>query len=126
MPFRSLSQKLGAKGHRWLMLEIERNPAWLVRELGEDYGIDMEAELTEYQVKGEILKIQVKSHAQIERREGAVRFSIDRRYLEYADACRYPVVMVAVDVASEQGWYLWLQDWLMQRRAVERGFFSAD
>lgn len=126
MPTRSSQQKIGALGHQMLKLEIERNPVWLARDLGEDYGIDMEAELTENQVRGEILKIQVKSHAGVEHSDGAVKFVVDRRYVEYASVCRYPVVMVVMDTKTEEGWYLWLQDWLMRKRAKEGSSFTTD
>jgi hypothetical protein len=95
------------------MAHVEDHPHWLSRELGEDFGIDAELELTEYGVRGDILKVQIKSSDRIERRDGAVKFLIERKYLEYADACRYPLIMVRVDLESKSAWYLWLQDWLL-------------
>lgn len=108
------------------MAKIERDAHWLARNLGEDYGIDLEAELTENQVRGEILKMQVKSHAGVDHFDGAVKFVLDRRYVEYANACRYPVIMVVIDTNTEEGWYLWLQDWLMRKRANEGSSFNPD
>lgn len=122
MTKRSLSQKIGAVGHRWLMSHIEDNPNWLARELGEDYGIDIEAELTEHGIRGDILKIQIKSTNNIERRPGFVRSIIDRKYVDYATSCRYPVVLVVVDAVAKEAWYLWLQDWILKHRSDEGAF----
>lgn len=98
------------------MAHVEEHPHWLSRELSEDFGIDAEFELTENGVSGDILKVQIKSSEKVERRPGGVEFVIARKYLEYADACRYPFILVRVDVASKEAWFLWLQDWLLAQR----------
>jgi|SRR4030095_14778655 len=102
MSTRTLSQKIGAQGQRLVASLIEKHPHWLARELGEDYGIDLEAELTECGVRGEILKLQIKSSQQIERNDVAVRVVIESKYLSYADACRYPVILVVADIDSSE------------------------
>jgi len=56
MATRFPQQKIGAIGHKWLAALIEEHSDWLKRDLGEDYGIDIEAELTENGVRGKILK----------------------------------------------------------------------
>jgi len=119
MADRSSAQKIGARGHRWLAARIEAHPDWLARDLGEDYGIDLEAELTANGVLGQILKIQIKSQASVEHNGDGVKFVIGRKYVDYAAACRYPVVVVLVDTETSEAWYLWLQDWLMRKQAVE-------
>lgn len=58
------------------------------------------------------------------RREGAIKFIIERKYLEYANSCRYPLILVRVDLASKQAWYLWLQDWLLTQRISGSPFTS--
>lgn len=119
MSKRSQSQKIGAVGHRWLMAHIEDHPDWLARELGEDYGIDIEAELTEHGVRGDLLKIQIKSTNNIEKKNGCIRFIIDRKYVDYATSCRYPVVFVVVDTRAKEAWYVWIQDWILRHRRDE-------
>jgi len=96
---------------------VEEHPHWLSRDLGEDFGIDAEFELTENGLRGDILKVQIKTSGRVDRIDAGVKFIVERRYLEYADACRIPVVFVRVDLASRQAWYLWLQDWLLRQRA---------
>ncbi|MBW8315387.1 MAG: DUF4365 domain-containing protein [Thiobacillus sp.] len=118
MADRSSSQKTGSQGHKWLLAHIEEHPHWLSRELSEDFGIDAEFEMTEGGLSGDILKVQIKSSDHVERRDGAVKFIIERKYLEYADACRYPLIIVRVDVTSKDAWYLWLQDWLLDQRVT--------
>jgi len=119
MSIRSKCQKIGARGHKWLMSHIEENADWLARDLGEDFGVDIEAELTERDLRGEILKIQIKTAMHIARQNGKLEFTIERRYLKYADSCRYPVILIFVELATKQAWYLWLQDWLLRFRSAE-------
>lgn len=118
MADRSSSQKIGSQGHKWLLAHVEEHPHWMSRELGDDFGIDAEFEMSHPSVSGDILKVQIKSSERVERRDGAVKFTIERKYLEYADACRYPLVMVRVDTTSKEAWYLWLQDWLLAQRVT--------
>jgi hypothetical protein len=117
MAKRSKEQKIGARGQRWLLAKIEEHPHWLARSLDEDYGIDLEAELTENDLRGEILKIQAKASEIIERKDGRVKVEIDRAYVDYAQSCRYPFILVFVDLHTKQAWYLWLQDWILKKRA---------
>jgi hypothetical protein len=55
----------------------------------------------------------------VEHRKGAVKFVIERKYLDYAGSCRYPVVFVLVDTEASEARYVWLQDLLMQKQAIE-------
>ena len=118
MSDRSRSQKIGSKGQRWIMAQIEEHPDWLARGLDEDFGVDAEAELTEDGIAGQILKLQVKTSEHVERGEEKVKLTIDRKYIEYAKSCRYPVILVRVDISDKKAWYLWLQQWILERRAV--------
>lgn len=113
---RTPSQKIGAQGHKWLSSHIEENESWISRDLGEDYGIDMELELHENGVKGDILKAQIKTEKKCSQKDGFVKFSIKRKYLNYADSCRYPVLLVLVCLDTKEAWYIWLQEWLLGQR----------
>lgn len=119
MTHRAISQKIGARGHKWLAAHVEDNPDWLTRELSEDYGVDMEFELTEGGLKGEIIKVQIKASTQVKRKNGKVRLVIERKYLKYAATCRYPVLLVLVDLHVKNAWYIWLQDWLIIQSTFE-------
>lgn len=118
MTIRTQQQKIGAFGHKWLTTHIEGHPDWLSRDLGEDYGVDIEAELTTPAVRGHILKIQIKSHEHVERKDHRVKLVIDRKYVDYAESCRYPVILAVVDTTAKQAWYLWLQEWLLLVRST--------
>lgn len=106
MAHRALSQKIGSRGHKWLLAHVEKHPDWLSRDLGEDFGIDMEFELTSPELLGEILKVQIKSSTNVSHKDGNVQFHIARKYVEYAASCRYPVILVLVDIEVESAWYL--------------------
>lgn len=121
MADRSDVQKIGSQGHKWAMSEIENHPHWLARELSEDFGIDAEAELSIDAVKGEILKLQFKTSQEVPRKDGLVRFDIERKYVDYARSCRYPVVFIRIDLLSKQAWYLWLQEWILAEGAKGNG-----
>lgn len=117
-PKRSKAQKKGSQGHRWAMAEIEDSPYWIARGLDEDFGVDAEAELSESGVQGEILKLQFRTSKHIPRKKGLVRFKIDPKHIHYASMCRYPVIYVCIDLSEKQAWFLWLQEWLLSRRAA--------
>ncbi|MDK1024085.1 MAG: DUF4365 domain-containing protein [Gammaproteobacteria bacterium] len=119
MAHRTKSQKIGSRGHKWLLAHVEKHPQWLTRDLSEDFGVDMEFELAGPDLLGEIIKVQIKSTTNAEHKDGNIKFHIDRKYVEYAASCRYPVVFVLVDIETESAWYLWLQEWLLLRRIYD-------
>jgi hypothetical protein len=128
---RSEAQKIGSQGHKWALSQIENHPHWLARDLGnEDFGIDAEAELTIDVIKGEILKLQFKTSEHLLRKSGRVRIDIEQKYVEYAESCRYPVILVRIDLSAKQAWYLWLQKWILEERTkgnklpVDQGNFT--
>ncbi|AVQ82116.1 MULTISPECIES: DUF4365 domain-containing protein [unclassified Variovorax] len=124
MNTRTKAQKIGAQGHKWLFAHVEEHPHWLSRDLGEDFGIDAEFELTENGLRGDILKVQIKTSERVECSDAGVKFIIERRYFEYADVCRIPVIFIRVDLETRQAWYLWLQDWLLQQRASDNSLME--
>ncbi|HWA76840.1 MAG TPA: DUF4365 domain-containing protein [Polyangiaceae bacterium] len=119
MSNRSDAQKTGARGQRIVSALVEEHPHWLARDLTEDFGIELELELTENGVQGEIVKVQVKATEGVERSSEGVRASIEAKYITLASTSRYPLVLVLVDTATKEAWYVWLQDWLLKRRSVE-------
>jgi hypothetical protein len=119
MAKRTDAHKTGARGQRIVSAMVEEHAHWLARDLSEDFGVDLEFELTEKGVRGEILKVQVKAAEQVERSASGVRTIVERKYIAIADSCRYPLVFVVVDVTTKEAWYFWLQDWLLKRRASQ-------
>lgn len=124
MPERTSEQKIGDQGEQWLLSEITSHPApsWIARRVEKDFGIDIEAELSENTVRGEILKLQCKTSDVVPRQNGRVQFDIERPYVDYALSCRYPVIFVRIELSTKLGWYLWLQDWILtDARASDPG-----
>jgi hypothetical protein len=118
MTQRSRAQKIGSQGHRWITSQIENHPDWLARDLyNEDFGIDAEAELNVDAIKGEILKLQFKASERVSRRDGRIQLEIEQRYVQYAESCRYPVILIRIDLSLKEAWYLWLQKWIVEERA---------
>jgi len=110
MAKRTKMQNIGSFGQRLVALIIERNGNWVARNQDEDFGIDLEAELSEPIVNGDIIKIQIKCQKKIEIIDNSIKVRIDKKYLYYAFNCRIPIIYVIVDQASEQAWYIWLQE----------------
>lgn len=121
MPKRSLQQKIGAMGQMLAMSIIEDSHNWMARWLGQDFGVDAEAEYVdgEDSLRGAILKIQVKSSRTVKRQDGKICLEIERKYLLYAQQCRYPLIMVRISTTEKMGWYLWLQDWMIRNNKLK-------
>lgn len=116
MATRSKSQKIGSAGHRLVSQIISSNSNWISREQDEDFGIDLEAEVCEPNVLGDIIKIQIKSHETVCIKKDKVITTIEHKYIEYAENCRIPVVFVIVDTTKQQAWYIWIQEILFEYR----------
>jgi hypothetical protein len=112
MAQRSQSQKIGALGQQFVRLQIEQSGIWLARNQDEDYGIDLEMELTTPEVSGKIIKIQVKSHASISSENDFISERLSKSFLRYVNECRIPVLLTVVSTSTAEIWYTWLQKWL--------------
>jgi hypothetical protein len=110
---RTKSQKHGSQGQKLLAHLIEKHTDWLCREQpAEDYGIDVEAELSDPNPAGQFLKLQSKASASLQPTKNSVSCRVDRKFILYVDSCRIPVVLVALNLATEQAWYIWVQEWI--------------
>lgn len=116
MAKRTLSQSIGSRGQRLAAYLVEAAGGWIVRAQEEDFGIDLEAELSNPEAQGELLKIQVKTSAHIVLKGGHVPAKLSRSFLRYAETCRIPVILVQVDLKRKAAWYLWLQKWILEQR----------
>jgi sRNA-binding carbon storage regulator CsrA len=116
MPTRTRSQRIGAQGQRLIQLSIETNGDWIVRGQEEDYGVDLEAELTVGGVNGQIVKLQVKSSEHITVLRNRVSYRISTSLIRYANTCRIPVILIIVSIDERKAWYLWLQKWIVELR----------
>lgn len=81
----------------------------------EDFGVDLEAELDIPTVGGALLKLQVKSRLK-KLNNSQIQCRIKRAMLEYANSCRLPVILVVADCDCDKAWYVWLQEWLFEKR----------
>jgi hypothetical protein len=103
-----------------VLAAIGAHPEWIARPQGLDYGVDLEAELAEPAVAGQLLKLQIKSRERIAVRDAEVRLALPRSLVRYAATCRVPVILVGVDVTANGAWYLWVQRWLWDHRDESR------
>ena len=116
MSTRTVAQALGSQGQSLVTHIINSTGDWIARAQDEDYGIDLEAELAVPEVAGQLIKVQVKASRSVEIAERGVVCQIPRSLAFYADSCRLPVILVRVDLDRQQAWFLWLQQWLLERQ----------
>lgn len=113
---RSRQQKTGATGEGLVAWLAQKSGGWIVRPQHADFGVDLELELDEPTVAGQLLKIQVKASETVERRDGKIGCTVPRSLVHLAENLRVPLILVRVDVATEQAWYLWIQRWWLSAR----------
>jgi hypothetical protein len=116
MSSRTAAQMLGSQGQSLVAHLINSTGAWIARAQDEDFGIDLEAELAVPHVNGQLIKIQVKASRSVEITERGVVCQIPKKLAVYANSCRLPVVLVRVDLGQQESWYVWLQQWLLDRQ----------
>ena len=119
MSERSDSQKLGSQGQSLVAHLINSSGDWIALAQDEDYGIDMEAELSSPFVSRQLLKIQVKTSTSIKTTDKGILCQVPRKLAAYADSCRLPVILVRVDIEKQQAWYeISVDDW--HQKLVDR------
>lgn len=117
LPRRSEAQRIGDLGQALVESTIGNAGNWIRRHVGADFGVDLEAELThDGNVTGAVVKIQVKTASSIGIRGEEVCVSIQTSLLNYAEAMRIPLLLVVVDLATRQCWYVWLQKVVFELR----------
>jgi hypothetical protein len=116
MAERTEAQVLGSQGQTLVAHVISSSGDWIARAQDEDFGVDMEAELAVPNVSGQLIKIQVKASRSVEVTDKGVVCQIPKKFAVYADSCRLPVVLVRVDIEQQKAWYVWLQQWLLDRQ----------
>jgi hypothetical protein len=121
MSERTESQILGSQGQSLVAHLINSSGDWIARAQDEDYGIDMEAELSSPAVTGQLLKFQVKASKSVEATDQGILCQIPRKLAAYADSCRLPVILVRVEIETQQAWYLWVQHWVLEKRRAGFG-----
>lgn len=119
---RSTQQQSGAHGERLIALFAEKSECWLGRHQEEDYGVDLELELTKPMVVGEILKVQVKSTEIVGRRSGEIEGTLPRSLVHLGENLRVPLVLVIVETSTDRAWYLWVQRWWLNARQAGARF----
>lgn len=123
MPKRTESQRTGDRAEAIVQTIIDSHPFWMGRRQDHDFGIDLEAEFAPpvpggQTASGRLLKIQVKGSQDWTRTGDWISVSLSRDYLDYAGQFRIPVILVAIDVVTQEAWFVWLQAWLLETEAA--------
>ncbi len=124
MAKRSEGQRIGSGGQRLVEHLIEKTGAWISRRQDEDFGIDLEAELADPNVRGGIVKIQIKSTEKPKITSQGVKTVLETKYLRLAENFRVPLVFVVADITADRAWYIWLQGWIVEQRRAGKTFAS--
>jgi hypothetical protein len=110
------SQKIGSRGHNFVSELISDSDFWIARNMNEDFGIDLEMELSVGEVSGRFIKVQVKSHQSVKQEGDFVEERLDKDFLRYVYECRVPIILVVVSTGEKIAWYVWLQKWLIDTK----------
>jgi hypothetical protein len=113
---RSTQQQTGDFGERFVGVIVEKSGCWLTRNQDRDYGVDLEIELTEPKVAGEIVKLQVRSTETVSRNAGSIEAALPRTLVHLGENLRVPLLLVVFETSTERAWYLWVQRWWLQAR----------
>jgi hypothetical protein len=115
MAIQSNSQSIGSIGQTLVKYQAERSGLWVGREQSqEDFGIDLELELTKPEILGQFIKIQVKAHQNVGVQKGMICQPLKKAFLRYVNECRVPIILVVADVSKEECWAIWLQQYLIE------------
>jgi hypothetical protein len=123
LPKRSESQRIGDQAELLAQRVFQDAPNWICRTQSHDFGIDLEAELTDVtdgveQLSGALLKLQVKGTLKPNYKNRSYYIRLKTDYLNYANQFRIPVLLLLVNVRSKEIHYLWLQEYLIGREYI--------
>lgn len=119
MANRSKSQIIGEIGEVFTCYQILKNRSWIARMQQFDYGIDIEAELTESDINGHTVKVQVKASELLDNSDlRYVKIRLEKSYLMRFESYALPVILVVVDLLNERCYYLYLQEWIVKNRSI--------
>ncbi len=130
MPKRTESQRTGDRAEGIVQTIIDSHACWMGRRQDHDFGIDLEAEFAPpvpggQTASGRLLKIQVKGSRDWTRTGDWISVPLSRDYLDYAGQFRIPVILVAMDVVTQEAWFVWLQAWLLETEAARSNSTAA-
>jgi hypothetical protein len=129
LPKRSVSQRIGEQAEHLAQGAFLNAPNWVCRTQSHDFGIDLEAELVEItdgieELSGALLKLQVKGTLNPIHKNRGYYVRLRTEYLKYANQFRVPVLLLLVNVRSNEILYLWLQEYLIGREDILYGVKS--
>lgn len=118
MPTRHASQRTGKVGERLVETIIDDHPKWIARRQDTDFGIDLEAELTQptregQTLRGQLLKVQVKTGVEPNSARSHIPVPVERAWLDYACQFRIPVILVGATSDGKHAWWVWVQKWAL-------------
>jgi hypothetical protein len=126
LPKRSISQRTGDQAEHLAQGAFLNAPNWICRTQSHDFGIDLEAELIEItdgaqELSGALVKLQVKGTLKPIHKNRGYYVRLRTEYLKYANQFRVPVLLLLVNVRSNEIHYLWLQEYLIGREDILYG-----
>ncbi|PGW34946.1 hypothetical protein COE04_13950 [Bacillus cereus] len=115
---RNKSKVIGEIGEIFVAYLILKTRNWLARLQQMDYGVDIEAELSEPAPNGKLMKVQVKSTDSLVIKEKQIHFREKKEYIKKFLEYDSPVIFVVADTLNEKAYYVYLQEWA-ERNKVE-------
>lgn len=113
------AQKIGDIGEATAIYLVSKNKDWIVRKQDKDFGIDLEMELVDKNVvSGQFVKVQIKASNQFKISNNIIKYPISNNFLKYCDECRIPVILALIDISSNKGYFIWVQEYLRTHQVV--------
>lgn len=118
MTDRGVRRRTGDAGEAVVLAMLQRRGDWIGRLQHTDIGVDLEAELDDPEALGHFLKLQVKTTTDEPPDDGITMVSLSKTFIRYAMECRLPVIVVRLWLPSERASYVWVQEWIEEKRAA--------
>ncbi|MBB4953166.1 hypothetical protein H4S14_001211 [Agrobacterium vitis] len=126
MPKRSISQRIGDQAEHIAQGAFLNAKNWICRTQTHDFGIDLEAELIETvngaeELSGAIINLQVKGALKPIFNNRGYYVRLKTEYLRYANQFKIPVLLLLVNIKNKDIYFLWLQEYLIEREDIMFG-----
>jgi hypothetical protein len=121
MPKRTQSQRTGSLGHRQAAEIFESFGIWITRNQDEDFGVDLELELSDPDPSAHFIKCQIKSTAI----DDASPVRLENSFARYCCECRVPFILARVETSTRQLSYCWIQEFI-SRSGQEAAILTSD
>lgn len=116
---RNRAQQIGDLGESCAQHIATKSKIWIARKVDKDFGVDMEMELLDDgKVTGQYVKVQIKGTEKYRIVDNEIKLRVKSKFLKYCEECRVPIILVLININSEIGHYIWVQEYLRTHKPI--------